>query len=201
MAPAIAGPLRKGWGRFLIIGSRAMAIYRLLRNAPLAESSHLFAAYELTLRALSRVDRNGALTVTIANKVIEIGATGLRVPAEISKRAVKPLKSIRPRSAPKCGHAVTAEVRAGARCDPLRPLGRASFHHFGGLGAEFKERVIHVRLQRNPMITALSPCPQVDLVTVETGVEAVAEVGLCFHLLPFKLTAQRRMCAVVIVCR
>jgi hypothetical protein len=33
------------------------------------------------------------------------------------------------------------------------------------------------------MITAISRCPQVDLVAVETGVESVAEVGLCFHLL------------------
>ena len=66
-----------------------MGIYRLLRNAPLAESSHLFAAYELTLRALSLVDRNDPLTEMIASKVMEIGATGLKDPAEISKRAVK----------------------------------------------------------------------------------------------------------------
>jgi len=66
-----------------------MAIYRLLRNAPLAESSHLFAAYELTLRALSLVDCNDPLTAMIADKILEIGATGLKDPAEISKRAVK----------------------------------------------------------------------------------------------------------------
>ena len=66
-----------------------MAIYRLLRNTPLAESSHLFAAYELTLRALDLVDRNDPLTAMIADKIMEIGATGLKDPAEISKRAVK----------------------------------------------------------------------------------------------------------------
>ena len=66
-----------------------MAIYRLLRNMPLAESSHLIAAYELTLRALSLVDRNDPLTAMIADKILEIGATGLKDPAEISKRAVK----------------------------------------------------------------------------------------------------------------
>jgi hypothetical protein len=71
------------------MGKRAMAIYRLLKNAPLAESSHLFAAYELTLRAFDLVDRNDPLTAMIADKVIEIGATGLRDPDEISKRAVK----------------------------------------------------------------------------------------------------------------
>jgi hypothetical protein len=68
-----------------------VAIYRLLTNAPLAESSHLFTAYELTLRALSLVDRNDPLTAMVADKIIEIGATGLRDPAEISKRAVKSL--------------------------------------------------------------------------------------------------------------
>jgi hypothetical protein len=51
--------------------------------------SHLFAAYALTLRAFDLVDRNDPLTATIADKIIEIGATGLRDPAEISKRAVK----------------------------------------------------------------------------------------------------------------
>ena len=69
-----------------------MAIYRLLQNTPLAESGHLIAAYELTLRALDLVDRNDPLTAMIANKVIEIGATGLKDPAEISKRAVELLR-------------------------------------------------------------------------------------------------------------
>jgi hypothetical protein len=55
----------------------------------LAESSHLFAPYELNLRALSLVDRNNPLTAMIADKIIEIGATGLKDPDEISKRAVK----------------------------------------------------------------------------------------------------------------
>ena len=39
--------------------------------------------------ALGLVDRNDPLTAIIANKVIEIGATGLTDPDEISKRAVK----------------------------------------------------------------------------------------------------------------
>ena len=69
-----------------------MAIYRLLRNTPLTESGHLIAAYEMTLRALDLVDRNDPLTTMIAEKIIEIGATGLKDPAEISKRAVKLLR-------------------------------------------------------------------------------------------------------------
>ena len=69
-----------------------MAIYHLLRNAPLGETGHLIAAYELTLHALDVVDRNDPRTLIIARKVLEIGETGLKDPAEISKRAVKLLR-------------------------------------------------------------------------------------------------------------
>jgi len=69
-----------------------MSIYRLLRNTPLGETGHLIAAYELTLRALDVVDRNDPLATRIAKKVLEIGETGLKDPAEISKRAVKLLR-------------------------------------------------------------------------------------------------------------
>ena len=68
-----------------------MAIYRLLRNTPLGETGHLIAAYELTLRALD-LDRHDPRTLMIAKKVLEIGETGLKDPAEISKRAVKSLR-------------------------------------------------------------------------------------------------------------
>jgi hypothetical protein len=47
------------------------------------------AAYELTLRALDLVDLNDPLTTMIADKIVKIGATGLKDPAEISKRAVQ----------------------------------------------------------------------------------------------------------------
>jgi hypothetical protein len=69
-----------------------MAIYRRLQKRPLAETGHLFAAYELTLRTLNVVDRNDPLTTMIANKIIEIGATGLKDPAEIARRALNFLK-------------------------------------------------------------------------------------------------------------
>jgi hypothetical protein len=49
----------------------------------------LLAAYEMTLRALDLVDRNDPLTQVIAKKVLEIGETGLKDPAEISKLAVQ----------------------------------------------------------------------------------------------------------------
>ena len=76
-------------GPLLIEGVRAMAIYRRLQKRPLAETGHLFAAYELTLRTLNVVDRNDPMTAMIADKIIEIGATGLEDAAEISKHAVK----------------------------------------------------------------------------------------------------------------
>ena len=68
-----------------------MAIYRLLRNTPLGETGHLIAAYELALRTLD-LDRNDPRTLMIAKKVLEIGETGLKDPAEISKRAAKSLE-------------------------------------------------------------------------------------------------------------
>jgi len=57
-----------------------MAIYRRLQNTLLAETGHLIAAYKLTLRALNLVDRNDPLTAMIADKIIELGATGPRRP-------------------------------------------------------------------------------------------------------------------------
>ena len=69
-----------------------MAIYSPPRNVPLGEAGHLIAAYELTLRALDVVDRNDPWTLIIARKVLEIGETGLKDPAEVSRRAVKSLR-------------------------------------------------------------------------------------------------------------
>ena len=70
-----------------------MAIYRLFQNSPLGpeEISRLSEAYERTLRTLSLVDRNDPLTEMIAKKIIEIGQTGVKEPAQISKLAIKDL--------------------------------------------------------------------------------------------------------------
>jgi hypothetical protein len=70
-----------------------MAIYRLLQNSPLGpqELTRLGAAYEQTLRALCVKDRNDPLTELIAKKIIEIGQTGLKDPAQISTRAIEEL--------------------------------------------------------------------------------------------------------------
>ena len=70
-----------------------MAIYRLLQNSPLGpeELKRLGAAYEQTLLTLCVKDRNGPLTELIAKKIIEIGQTGLKDPAQISTRAIEEL--------------------------------------------------------------------------------------------------------------
>ena len=70
-----------------------MAIYRLFQNSPLVpdEISRLSDAYEQTLKALSLKDRNDPLTQMIAKKIIEIGQTGIKEPAQISTRAIKEL--------------------------------------------------------------------------------------------------------------
>ena len=68
-----------------------MAIYRLFQNSPLGpeEISRLSTAYEQTLEALSLKDRNDPLTEMIAKRIIEIGQTGMKDPAQISKLAIK----------------------------------------------------------------------------------------------------------------
>ena len=66
-----------------------MAIYRLLQNSPMGpeQISRLSEAYEQTLKALSLKDRNDPL----AKKIIEIGQTGVKEPAQISELAIKGL--------------------------------------------------------------------------------------------------------------
>jgi hypothetical protein len=70
-----------------------MAVYRLLQNLPMGpeEISRLSTAYEQTLKALSLKDRNDPLTEMIAKKIIEIGQTGVKEPAQISRLAIKEL--------------------------------------------------------------------------------------------------------------
>ncbi|MEH2503707.1 hypothetical protein V1290_002518 [Bradyrhizobium sp. AZCC 1578] len=70
-----------------------MPIYRLLQNVPLGpdEVKRLADAYEHTLSVLSVKDRNDPLAEFIAKKIIEIGQTGLKDPAQISARAIEEL--------------------------------------------------------------------------------------------------------------
>jgi hypothetical protein len=70
-----------------------MAIYRLLQNSALGpeEIERLAAAYEQTLRDLALKDRDDPITRLIAEKVLEVGQTGIRDPDQISKLAIKEL--------------------------------------------------------------------------------------------------------------
>jgi hypothetical protein len=76
----------RGWGS-------PLAIYRLLQNSPLGpdELKRLTDAYERTLIALRLKDRDDPLTQIIAKKIIEVGQTGLKDPAQISARAIEQL--------------------------------------------------------------------------------------------------------------
>jgi hypothetical protein len=70
-----------------------MAIYRIFKNSPMEpeQIARLSEAYEQTLRALCLVDRNDPITEMIAKKIIEIGQTGVKEPAQISELAIKDL--------------------------------------------------------------------------------------------------------------
>jgi hypothetical protein len=72
-----------------------MAIYRLLQGSslPADDIALLVAAYEQTLRALRLADRTDPITELVARKIIEVGESGLRDAAEISRRAVKSLST------------------------------------------------------------------------------------------------------------
>ena len=70
-----------------------MAIYRMFQTLPMGpeEIDRLGSAYELTLKILSLKDRDDPLTEMIARKIIEIGQTGVKDPAQISTLAIKEL--------------------------------------------------------------------------------------------------------------
>jgi hypothetical protein len=72
-----------------------MPINRLLKEGKLKpeEAERLNRAYTYALRSLSLVDRNDPLTEMLARKIVEIGASGVTDPAEISDIAVQKFKS------------------------------------------------------------------------------------------------------------
>ena len=68
-----------------------MSIYPLLQELALGpdEIRCVTTAYEQTLTTLCLKDRNDPLTEQIAKKIIRIAQTGVKDPAEISKRAIR----------------------------------------------------------------------------------------------------------------
>jgi len=79
-----------------------VTIRRLLKASRLAGlqevEQRLNRAYRDVLRSLHLVDRNDAVAEIVAKTVIEVGATGVREPSEISKIALERLAQLgRPR--------------------------------------------------------------------------------------------------------
>jgi hypothetical protein len=70
-----------------------MPINRLLKGMNLEPErvEALNRAFDLALRSLRLADRNDPITEIVAKKIIEIEATGVRDPVEISESAVKQL--------------------------------------------------------------------------------------------------------------
>jgi hypothetical protein len=70
-----------------------MTIHRMLQNVPLGPEriAVLVAAYQITLKKLSLVERDDPMTQMIAKKIIEVGETGVHDPEDISQLAIKHL--------------------------------------------------------------------------------------------------------------
>ncbi|WOH53342.1 hypothetical protein [Bradyrhizobium sp. sBnM-33] len=70
-----------------------MPIARLLQNVPMGpeEIGRLTTAYQRAMRTLGLVDRNDPIADLVAKKIIEIGQTGVRDPADISAQAIRAL--------------------------------------------------------------------------------------------------------------
>jgi hypothetical protein len=68
-----------------------MTIHRLFKDTAFGpdEINRLVMAYEQTLLALRLKDRNDPITQLVAEKIIDIGRTGIEDPTEISKLAFK----------------------------------------------------------------------------------------------------------------
>ena len=70
-----------------------MSIYQIIQNTPLEpqDLQRIITAYEQTLFVLGLKDRDDSLTRIVAQKIFEVGQTGIEDPAEISKLAMKQL--------------------------------------------------------------------------------------------------------------
>jgi hypothetical protein len=70
-----------------------VTIHRFLQNTPLGpeDIERLVAAYHETLRTLDLKNRDDPMTRMIAKKIIEVGQTGIRDPAQISQLAMREL--------------------------------------------------------------------------------------------------------------
>jgi hypothetical protein len=71
-----------------------VAIYRLLKKSAFEPEDirRMETAYEAALRDLNLIDRNDALTETVAKYIIEVAETDQKDPAEICKLVLKRLQ-------------------------------------------------------------------------------------------------------------
>ena len=70
-----------------------MSIYKIIQNTPLEpdDLQRLVTAYKQTLLVLGLKERDDPLTRIVAQKIFEVGQTGIEDPADISKIAIKQL--------------------------------------------------------------------------------------------------------------
>jgi hypothetical protein len=70
-----------------------MTIYKIIQNTPLGPDDirRLVTAYEQTLLALRLKERDDPITLIVAQKIFEVGQTGIEDAADISKLAIKQL--------------------------------------------------------------------------------------------------------------
>jgi hypothetical protein len=73
---------------------KRVAIYRLLKNSAFKPEDirRMETAYEAALRQLNLIDRNDALTETVAKHIIEVAEADQKDPAEICKLVLKRLR-------------------------------------------------------------------------------------------------------------
>jgi len=70
-----------------------MAVYKIIQNSPLEphDIQRLVTAYKQTLPVLGLKERDDPLTRIVAQKIFEVGQTGIEDPEAISKLAIKQL--------------------------------------------------------------------------------------------------------------
>ncbi len=102
-----------------------MIIDGLLRKSPASadEVNRSYAAYRKTLRALCLVDRDDPVCEIVARRIIEISATGIGDPGQISRVAIE-------------------EFGYGA---PSRPVARAAARRTSGASNLFRSFMGYIR--------------------------------------------------------
>lgn len=72
-----------------------MTVHRILQNVPLGPEriAELVEAYQMALQELNLAERDDPMNQMIAKKIIEVGQTGVRDSKDISRLAIRALRS------------------------------------------------------------------------------------------------------------